>query len=849
MTLIYARKYKEVTVEVLMSKFMIPSVIILAVLIYGNTIHSPFVFDDEHQIVNKTEIRELSRFSSIARLLKPRAVVDLTFALNYGVGGLHVTGYHLINILIHGLNGGLVFLLARIIFEAFPITKKDGSRNPMPSKMGSVRIKAFLVAMIFIAHPIQTQAVTYVVQRYTSMAATFYLASILLYIMARRIQQDQGKRAVFTGLFILSLCCGLAAFLCKQHTASLPLAILLMEYMIMERSRQGWKKRLSWLGSAFVLWGLFVLHVSGLFRGGVGGEGLLEDVSRISMEIETVGRWQYLCTQFNVLVIYIRLLFFPVNQCLDYAYPFKKGFFDGTTPFAALFILGLLWSGFRMIKKAPLVSLSIFWFFITLSVESTIIPIRDALFEHRLYLPLFGFALFLVTCLYRLFTGRERWAVAISAALVLTFSGATILRNGIWQSEIRLWEDAVGKRPLNPRAQHNLGLALARKDEHGRAISHFFEALRLKPLYPEAHHNLGVSLHKEDRWEEAKEHFSEALRLKSDFSKAHNSMGYLLVHEGKLQEAIHHFHEALRVNPDFAMAMNNLGSALERQGRLEEAVASYADAVRIKPDYVSAYNNLGSALKAQGKLEEALSQYRTALNIDPESADAHNNLGVILASRGKVKEAVAHFSNALAFRPDFVEAHFNLGLALKDQDKIKDSVIHLMKSLEIDPSRPEAHYHLGIALEREGNLTEAEVHLLKATQLREDYTDALSRLGRLLASQERSEEAALVLREVIRLEPDRAEARNNLGVVLIKQNLMDQAARHFSEALRIRPDYAEAHNNLGSVLARQGQLKEAAFHFSEALRIKPDYREAEANLALALRLMDQSRETKRPSRP
>jgi hypothetical protein len=342
------------TVEVPMRKFVVPSLIVLAVLIYGNTLHAPFVFDDIHTVVERPDIREVSHFLSFRRLLQPRALVDLTFALNYRAGGLDVAGYHLLNTLIHGLNGVLVFFLARIIFRVLSAEEKTGSP----------RIAAFLTAAIFVAHPVQTQAVTYVVQRYTSMAATFYLASILFYLRARRIQQDRGRWAVFTGLFGISILCGLAAFLSKQHAASLPFALLLVEYTIVDRSLKGWEKRLPFLAAASLIWCLFVLYVLGLFRAGIGSGGLLEDVSRISRDIEQVGRWQYLCTQFNVLVIYIRLLFLPLNQCLDYAYPFKKGFFDGLTPLAALSITGLLSLGLATIKRAPVVALSIFWFFI-----------------------------------------------------------------------------------------------------------------------------------------------------------------------------------------------------------------------------------------------------------------------------------------------------------------------------------------------------------------------------------------------------------------------------------------------------------------------------------------------------
>ena len=166
--------------------------------------------------------------------------------------------------------------------------------------------------------------------------------------------------------------------LCKLNTASLPGVILLVEYLLIDRTWQGWKKKIPWFSVAFSLWFLFVLYVCS------GGEGLLEDVSALARETEAVGRWSYLCTQFNVIVIYIRLLFLPVGQNLDYFYQFKDGFWDGYTSLAFLLLMVIVGLGIWCRKKRPVIAFAIFWFFITLSVESSIIPIRDALFEHRL---------------------------------------------------------------------------------------------------------------------------------------------------------------------------------------------------------------------------------------------------------------------------------------------------------------------------------------------------------------------------------------------------------------------------------------------------------------------------------
>jgi len=172
---------------------------LVAALIYSNIYHSPFVFDDKSQIVERMSIRHLENHLSLEQLLKPRAIVDLTFALNYKFGKLNVFGYHLVNVLIHIINGFIVYFLALIIFKQLSVSPIPQSLNPSipkssiihPSNFSifnfqfSIHLMSLFAALIFIAHPIQTQAVTYTVQRYASMAAMFYMASVLFYLKAR----------------------------------------------------------------------------------------------------------------------------------------------------------------------------------------------------------------------------------------------------------------------------------------------------------------------------------------------------------------------------------------------------------------------------------------------------------------------------------------------------------------------------------------------------------------------------------------------------------------------------------------------------------------------------------------
>jgi Flp pilus assembly protein TadD len=664
---------------------------LIAAIVYSNIYQYPFVFDDESSIVENV-------FFSFEAFLKPRSIVNHTLALNYRFGKLNVFGYHLVNVLIHIINGFLVYFLALTIFkqllsgstQRFDESSKrkarsskdnpkhgtsnmllsDGSaasnsfQSSIINHQSSINLISLFAALIFVAHPIQTQAVTYTVQRYASVAAMFYMGSVLFYLKARIFQQrakseeqrsevgghpgemrsavvnefhragrSKGREAFSlqpSAFYVLCIICGVLAFLSKQNTASLPAAIILVEYLFIDRTWQGWKKKIVWFTPAFILFVIFVLYVSGFFSGAHEGRGLLEDVSDLMRETGLVGRWSYLCTQFNVLVIYIRLLFLPVGQNLDYAYPFKSGFFDAYTPLAFMFLAGLAALGIWNRKKQPIITFGIFWFFITLSVESGIIPIRDALFEHRLYLPMFGFALIVSYLLFHLLSKKRLWAIIISLSIIVSLGKATYLRNMIWQDGVTLWSDVVSKNPENHRAHYNFGVALDAEGRSEEALRHYYETLRIKPDHASAHNNLGNVLDAQGQSEEAIKHFSEALRIKPDYADPHKNLGVVMEGRGNLNGAMRHYSEALKIDPDDADVYNNIGCILTRQGRLEDAVKHFSEALRIKPDSVEAHTNLGIALVWQRDFDGAIKHFSEVLKINPGLREARRDLEMTL---------------------------------------------------------------------------------------------------------------------------------------------------------------------------------------------------------------------------
>jgi len=677
------------------------SMILIAVtvlMIYSNVYDGPFVFDGKLQIEDKMKIRDLNNYSSLKGFFSHRPLTAFSFALNYRVGGLDPFGYHLVNILIHTVNGVLAYLLALCVFGRLSSSppqstavKCDEQKSVPPAERlrtssTSNHIMALLVALIFVAHPIQTQSVTYIVQRYTSMSALFYLASVLFYIQARKLQvtpksqprmkpnlsqlNENKSATVFFRVFVcffFFLFLGVLAILCKENAATLFGVILLVEYFLFDRTWAKWRKKLLWLLPITCLLAVVILYYFASTRGLRFGN-LLEDVSILTRETRSIDRFSYLCTQFSVFVLYVRLLFFPVGQNIDYMLPFKTGFFDGFTPLAFLFVLFVFGLAFWNIRKRPGVSFGIFWFFITLSIESTIFPISDAMFEHRLYLPMFGFALALVCGIFDLFRSRTAWAISILTAAIMAFSIGAYLRNRVWQDPLVLWSDVVSKSPHNYRAHYNLGNAMYRRGQLDESQAHHEKAVELSPGFAVAHENLGL----------------------------------ILMEKGQLSNAFQHLERAVQIMPGDANTQNNFGQLLLTQGRIKEAARHFSRAVRINPRHAKAQNNLGIALAQQKKLEEAKKHLLTAVRLDPNNSEIQNNLGQVFMLQGNYGNAASHFEAAIQLNPDFAQAQTNLGFMRLKQKMPDEAVQHFLKALKINPGIYRARQGLKEATETKG---------------------------------------------------------------------------------------------------------------------------------------------------
>jgi len=693
------------------------SIALLCIIIYSNTLNSPFVFDDFPNIKKNPYFRLIdSDFQRLydAGFKSPnptRPVANISFALNYYFGKYDVKGYHVVNITIHIINGILVYLLALIIF-------KQASNVPnqkIPQFRGaSIPLISFFTALIFISHPVQIQSVTYIVQRMNSMSAMFYLISFFLYINGRLTRVKWRSWALFCGCLVSWV----MALGSKEIAGTLPIIILLYEWYFFQDLGSDWlRKNIKYFFGLFVVLGLVVLT----YLGWSPFEKILATYANRDFTMA-----ERVLTQFRIVVLYISLLFYPYPSRLNLIHHITTSnslLEPITTLLSLLIIVGLMGLAFYIARRQRLLSFCILWFIINLAIESSVIGL-EMIYEHRLYLPMLGFALIVSSLLFHFLSKQRLWAIVVSAVIIISLCTGTYVRNRVWRDSITLWSDAVSKSPQSNRAHLNLGVVLMEQERFTEAVSHFSEALRIKPDYAMAHINLGTALKEQGSLEEAISHFSEALRIRPDYAEAHNNLGTALAQQGNLKKAVGHFFKALRIEPDFADAHYNLGVALERQGRLKKAIKHFSVALRIKPDYPEAHNNLGTALARRGKLNEAIRHFSEALRIKPDYAKAHNNLGTALNELGSFNEAIRHFSEALQIEPDNAEARNNLGTALARQGKFNEAIWHFSEALRIKPDFAVTHYNLGVALMEQRRLAEAVKHFSEALRIKPNYPGA-----------------------------------------------------------------------------------------------------------------------------
>ncbi len=479
----------------------------LGMIIYSNTFFSPFHLDDEGYIVRNINLRALSNLKAIWNFAPHRFVAILSLAFNYHFSKLNVFGYHLFNLAIHLTAAILVCWLVLLVLSTAALKEEKVAAQK--------NFIAFFAGLIFVAHPVQTEAVTYICQRFASLATLFYLASFCLYIKSRLLQNERRQGRAGKIYFSGSLLAAIAAMFSKEIAVTLPLMILFFEFYFLKKD-----KAVSWRLVVAFLATLTVIPLTYMFAYSL----RLTDIIGSTQARSGITPWHYLLTQFRVIVTYLRLLFIPINQNLDYDYPLSQSL--GELPLlGSLFILiTILVTAVIISPRKKLISFSIFWFFLTLLPESSVIPLKDIIFEHRLYLPMVGYSLFLSTTIYYLFTKDSlKPALIILVIIISVYATLAYVRNFVWQDNLTLWNDVVRKSPKKARPYNNRGKAYLYRNRLAEAISDFSKSIEIEPGFLGAYVNRGIAYKEKGDFALAISDFNQAIEINPHFAEAYNN--------------------------------------------------------------------------------------------------------------------------------------------------------------------------------------------------------------------------------------------------------------------------------------------------------------------------------------
>jgi len=631
--------------------------LLLAVVIgsaYANVVAGDFVYDDVGSIVENPYVhwRKLGVdevVDAARRSTTRRAVANVSFGLTWWLAREDVRVYHLTNLAVHWGASWLVYLLALELLrgaraparKAARAKRKQGRRgNAGPAAEPAqgtpdpraLQLAALVTALVFAAHPLQTQAVSYIVQRMASMAGFFCLLSLWCYVRARTGQTPRPR--VY---FATSLVAWLLAVGSKESAASFPAIVWAYEWLFHQRADARWALRSAALlaVAAVPMVGLAYWNYGDPFR----------DYAFHDFTV-----FERLLSQPRVFFYYAGLIALPLPDRLVLMHDFatSRGLLEPwTTALSWVALLALLALALRERRRRPLPVFGALWALVALSVESSVFPLR-LVHEHRLYLPMAGVVL-AVSPLWAWLAARSRaTAAAVGALMVVLLVVATHVRNRVWSDEASLWADVVAKSP---------GLAIG-------------------------YNNLGAAYVAQDRWDEAERLFREARRVDPTFGSAYRSLAGVALHRGEVDASIPLFERAAELDPLSHFGLAQVGMALTMAGREQEALGWFerAESVFVHPQIL--YHH-GKTLLRLGRARESVAMQRRALALDPDHAYAHVGLAAAVAALGHAGEARAELERALAIE-DLADAHLELARLDWSQGRVRAAVSRLEALVEAD---------------------------------------------------------------------------------------------------------------------------------------------------------------------
>ncbi|TBR15420.1 tetratricopeptide repeat protein [bacterium] len=629
---------------------------VFSFVLYFNSLGNAFVFDDQHTILDNAFIKN---FSSLPLFFKGaytsvpdvprgmfRPLLLVTFSFNYFFSGIQPLGYHIINIIIHFLNGVLLYLLLRFL------------KNSLPFGL------ILFFCLLFIAHPINTEAVTYISCR-SDLLVTFFIAAAFIFYA-------KGRKAVSLFLYICAL---------MTKETALVFGFLAFAYdFIYSRQAESKKKMFIFYLAIIGITASYWIYRGAIFH--FGATELFLPAAKSTLR----GFWPNIFIQSVISIFYLRLFFWPHPLNLHHEIPDYVSLFHPAV-FSAVFAISVMAVLiFVLKKKYPLASFGLAWYFICL-IPKFYAPLSFPSMEHHSYLPGLGLYFILGQICEEFYLKSRRRFIYLASVFIGVFTLLTWSRNAEWKDGLSLYTASVRDNPSSSVAYNNLGIQYANMGLSEEAEKAFKKALVLTSSV-DVHINCRLNLAKiylnRKRFKEAMDELDRALIIKPSYSEIYQSYGAIYSQMGQKEKSEELWKKGLSFNPRAVGILDNMGMFCLEKGRLEEAELYFRAAIKYNPDDANAYFGLGQIFEHRLNNAQAIKAYEKSVFLNPAYGFLHYCLGTLYAKKAD-KRAFWHLKEAIRLSPDLAEAYNNIAIfyASMVPPKIDLAVQHAKKALSL----------------------------------------------------------------------------------------------------------------------------------------------------------------------
>ncbi|XP_075235033.1 protein O-mannosyl-transferase Tmtc3-like [Lycorma delicatula] len=792
-------------------------IFVTCVVCYYNSCYCGFVFDDISAIKENRDLRPHTPVKNVffndfwgTPMYKEqshksyRPLCVLTFRWNYLIHQLEPMGYHLVNMILHGVVCLLYFRMCSMF---------------LPETSG------FVAALLFAVHPIHTEAVTGVVGRAETLSSVYFLASFMFYIKATRRKRSTGWRPL-----ALSMVSVATAMLCKEQGITVTGVCAVYELFVAQKLRlNDMQYFIRWLFSSKAS-----LHHTWTSDATKRLCVLIATtITLLLIRLQVMGSKLPIFTRFdnpasvtdtptrqlsyNYLVsVNLWLLLFPCDLCCDWTMgtvPLVESFFDHrnlATVFAYAVIATLSYIALTTDNKqqATMIIMSLaFLIFPFLPASNLFFPVGFVVAERVLYMPSMGFCMLIGYGWNVLIEKRYNKLAWMGLSFLLLAHGCkTIRRNWDWESEYTIFMAGLRVNQRNAKLFNNVGHALEGQGRFQEALQYFNKAVSVQQDDIGAHINVGRTYNHLKMFKEAEDAY---LKAKSLLPKAKPGESY-----------------QARIAPNHLNVFLNLANLIAKNStRLEEADMLYRQAISMRADYTQAYINRGDVLLKLNRTKEAQEVYERALFYDSNNPDIYYNLGVVFLEQGKASQALAYLDKALEFDPEHEQALLNSAILLQELGRAELRKVareRLLKLLHKDSTNERVHFNLGMLAMDDRDTAGAEHWFRRAVQLKDDFRSALFNLALLLADDHRPLEAAPFLNQLVRFHPDHIKGLILLGDIYINNiKDLDAAENCYKRILELDPENIQGLHNLCVVYVERGNLLQAEVCLKRAHRLAP----------------------------